>query len=816
MPIREPQRVPRRTMATARPVNFAAPKLSFPEVLRNARNTIPRFGKPAPRDGFNPFSIPFHPPGATPPRDQRMAMDDSTTWASTAWSGMVLNNALGEGLAFLGYPFLAELAQRPEYRTISEVIATEATRKWIKINGSGKDDEDETKRIKELEDELERLEVRDRFCDLAAQDGFFGRSHLFIDFGDNLDGPGTPELATSIGDGRGELSLSKVKKGSLQRLQTVEAVWTYPMAYNAQNPLRPDWYNPQQWYVMGREVHVSRLLRFIGRPVPDLLKPAYSFGGLSMSQIAQPYVNYWLQTRTSVGDIIHAFSVMVLSTDLSTLINAGGMELINRVQLFNELRDNRGLFMVNKESEEFSNVSAPLGSLDALQAQAQEHMCVQAGTLIRTDRGNIKIEEITTDDRVLTRDGLSPIKWVGVTGHRDTLIEIQAGRSVLRVTEEHPVWSETTKEFVNARNVSPSHRLLGLPSLENMGHQSLGAVDGGGKQRKAITATKKLGGFFTAQFGRRIAAQFRMATRSIIGMMTEPTTSSKISRWLPGESTWNAMVASAACLTGSTNIAALNALGGFWPPMNVHAFVPRDAKPKNSDLETDGSRLGNTTKNASAVGRVLKQNAELSRDSALAHACSVSVGRVAVLKVPLQPVYNIEVDGLPEFFANDVLVHNSSVSRIPLVKLLGISPHGMNASTEGELRAFYDTIHAYQHSFFRRNLTTVLNFVMINLWGKVDPRITFEFVPLFSLTELEEAEVDKFKAETDDILVNGCNAISPEEVRGRLAADAASPYAGLDVGDLPEPIDQGGENPDGKINLKGTETYGGGGEGDDE
>jgi len=83
--------------------------------------------------------------------------------------------------------------------------------------------------------------------------------------------------------------------------------------------------------------------------------------------------------------------------------------------------------------------------------------------------------------------------------------------------------------------------------------------------------------------------------------------------------------------------------------------------------------------------------------------------------------------------------------------------------------------------------------------------------------DLDKTEANKMlvRSFVDDILVNGCNAISPEEVRGRLAADAASPYAGLDVGDLPEPIDQGGENPDGKINLKGTETYGGG-EGDDE
>jgi hypothetical protein len=53
---------------------------------------------------------------------------------------------------------------------------------------------------------------------------------------------------------------------------------------------------------MGTEVHASRMPAFVGHPVPDMLKPAYSFGGLSLSQMAKPYVDIWLQTRESVGD----------------------------------------------------------------------------------------------------------------------------------------------------------------------------------------------------------------------------------------------------------------------------------------------------------------------------------------------------------------------------------------------------------------------------------------------------------------------------------------------------------------------------------
>jgi Protein of unknown function (DUF1073) len=41
----------------------------------------------------------------------------------------------------------------------------------------------------------------------------------------------------------------------------------------------------------------------------------------------------------------------------------------------------------------------------------------------------------------------------------------------------------------------------------------------------------------------------------------------------------------------------------------------------------------------------------------------------------------------------------SSVSRIPLVKWTGISPSGLNASSEGEIRVYYDLIHSEQIDF---------------------------------------------------------------------------------------------------------------------
>lgn len=324
----------------------------------------------------DPFRIAKHPLTATP-KGAEMAMDDSLQ-SSISWASQgAIFGAFSEGQAFLGYPELALLAQRPEYRRISETIALQMTRRWIKLKCANPD-EDKSEAIDKIDREMQRLRVRECFREAAEQDGFFGRSHLYLDTGDTED---RDELRLPIGDGHNSLSESKVnKERPLKRLKPVEAIWVYPTGYNSNDPLRPDWYKPQTWFVQGKEIHASRLLTFIGREVPDLLKPAYSFGGLSLSQMAKPYVDNWLLVRQSVSQLITSFSQMVFKTDLKNQMNANSGEgLFKRVDFFTTMRSNAGTMVVDNENEDLSNVAAPLGTLDVLQAQAQEHMAAVSG-----------------------------------------------------------------------------------------------------------------------------------------------------------------------------------------------------------------------------------------------------------------------------------------------------------------------------------------------------------------------------------------------------------------------------------------------------
>lgn len=328
--------------------------------------------KAAPEQKYN-FLKPYVPMAGVLPPGKKLAMD-SQIGANQSFGLLEnVNSAFGQGYAFPGFTVLAEWAQVTEFRKPAETYAREMTRKWIKFQATG--EENKSDKIKKLEAEFKRLNVQSKVREAIEQDGFFGRSQIFIDVGEPNSKLDPDELKTELSE-----TPAKVGLNMLKRLVVVEPIWSYPNQYNANDPLDPTFYKPVSWFVMGREIHSSRLQTIITREVPDILKPAYAFSGLSLLQMMKPYVDNWLRTRQSVSDLIHAFTVWTLATDMSQILNEGGAEdLYRRMEIFNLGRDNHGVNAINKETEEFDNVSAPIAGLDKLQAQAQEQMCAPAG-----------------------------------------------------------------------------------------------------------------------------------------------------------------------------------------------------------------------------------------------------------------------------------------------------------------------------------------------------------------------------------------------------------------------------------------------------
>ena len=313
-----------------------------------------------------PWQMPKPLPGVLPSASVAMDADPGLSalygWAGNSYGG--LSPYGGEGIAFFGWPVLSELAQRAEYRRMVSTLAQEMTRKWVRLTASGGDKGDKLAR---LSAEMKRFRLQDVFRKLAEHDGYFGCAHLLFDTGDQSPA----EMSTPLTP-----TPEKLPRGGLKGIRAVEPVWCYPGQYNATNPLAPDFYKPEFWYVQGRQVHRTRLLTLVSREVPDMLRPAYMFGGISLTQLAKPYVDCWLRTRSSVGDLLESFTVWVLKTNLQGTLSgtSDGEELYQRADLFNNVKSSRGLMVLDKETEELSNVAVSLGGLHELQAQSQEHM----------------------------------------------------------------------------------------------------------------------------------------------------------------------------------------------------------------------------------------------------------------------------------------------------------------------------------------------------------------------------------------------------------------------------------------------------------
>jgi len=90
----------------------------------------------------------------------------------------------------------------------------------------------------------------------------------------------------------------------------------------------------------------------------------------------------------------------------------------------------------------------------------------------------------------------------------------------------------------------------------------------------------------------------------------------------------------------------------------------------------------------------------------------------------------------------------SGASGIPLVRLFGQSPAGMNATGESDIRMYYDNIKAQQESTLRTGWQLILQVLWRSVYGKPAPKdLQFEFVPLWQMSALDKATIGKTNTE---------------------------------------------------------------------
>ena len=87
----------------------------------------------------------------------------------------------------------------------------------------------------------------------------------------------------------------------------------------------------------------------------------------------------------------------------------------------------------------------------------------------------------------------------------------------------------------------------------------------------------------------------------------------------------------------------------------------------------------------------------------------------------------------------------SGASRIPVTKLFGRSPAGLNSTGESDLRNYYDYIDSLRDTVFRDIIERLLPILALSSWGAIPDDLDIDFAPMDTPSSLELADVAQRK-----------------------------------------------------------------------
>jgi phage-related protein (TIGR01555 family) len=104
---------------------------------------------------------------------------------------------------------------------------------------------------------------------------------------------------------------------------------------------------------------------------------------------------------------------------------------------------------------------------------------------------------------------------------------------------------------------------------------------------------------------------------------------------------------------------------------------------------------------------------------------------------------NIQFTGIPDIL-HILFMLVSSCTGYPITRLFGVSPGGMNATGESDMRNYYDAVRSDQKAEAEPVLLRIIR--IISEWKNL-PEPYIKWRPLQSSSPKEQAEIDKFEAE---------------------------------------------------------------------
>ena len=162
------------------------------------------------------------------------------------------------------------------------------------------------------------------------------------------------------------------------------------------------------------------------------------------------------------------------------------------------------------------------------------------------------------------------------------------------------------------------------------------------------------------------------------------------------------------------------------------------------------------------------------------------------------------VSGLSDIL-DRLSIRVAAATRIPVTKLMGQAPAGLNATGDADTRNFYDYLKSEQTSLHRPVIESVTRLIMLSrgspTQGAEPENWSVEFRPLWQPTQKEQADARNVMASADSIYLTQ-GVLSADEVRrARFGGDAWSVSTSIKVDDLDDNDSDEIENEEGVTRL---------------
>lgn len=257
--------------------------------------------------------------------------------------------------AFIGYQSCAMIAQHWLVDNACTIPVEDSIRKgWELTRNDGKElDEQQKQAIKDIDD---RININQKLYEFGKFGRVYGvRVAVFLV---ESDDPDYYELPFNI-DG--------VKPGSYKGILMNDPYYCIPIVdSDASDPNSTNFYEPTFWQIGGKRYHKSHCAIFIHSDVPQILKPTYIYGGVSLTQQIFESVYNAEITASEVPQLVQTMRQKVLHVDLQQAL-ADQYDFDQRMSALVDIENNYSTRLIGTE-EKLEYFQTTLTDLDDLVA----------------------------------------------------------------------------------------------------------------------------------------------------------------------------------------------------------------------------------------------------------------------------------------------------------------------------------------------------------------------------------------------------------------------------------------------------------------